>query len=56
MSFKVVAELEKLGLTQLFVFQPPKKKETSKKPETAKPPTLINGLTKEEMSKEQVRL
>ncbi|MEQ2311774.1 hypothetical protein AMECASPLE_024097 [Ameca splendens] len=33
---------------------PPKKKETSKKPETARTPTLINGLTKEEMSKEQM--
>ncbi|KAK5614202.1 hypothetical protein CRENBAI_007861 [Crenichthys baileyi] len=34
--------------------KPPKKKETSKKPETARTPTLINGLTKEEMSREQM--
>ncbi|XP_012708947.2 dynein regulatory complex subunit 4 [Fundulus heteroclitus] len=33
---------------------PPKKKETSKKPEAAKTQTLINGLTKEELSKEQI--
>ncbi|KAM4597244.1 dynein regulatory complex subunit 4-like [Fundulus diaphanus] len=33
---------------------PPKKKETSKKPEAARTQTLINGLTKEELSKEQL--
>lgn len=35
--------------------QPPKNKGTSKNPAKARTPTLINGLTKEEMSKEQVR-
>ncbi|XP_047436852.1 dynein regulatory complex subunit 4 [Mugil cephalus] len=33
---------------------PPKKKGASKKPEKARTPTLIDGLTKEEMSKEQL--
>ncbi|KAM4743707.1 dynein regulatory complex subunit 4-like [Anableps anableps] len=51
--FKVSVELEKLDLMHLFVFQPPKKKDT-KKPETVKPPTLINGLTKDEITKEQI--
>uniref|UniRef100_A0A3B4Z1G1 Uncharacterized protein n=1 Tax=Stegastes partitus TaxID=144197 RepID=A0A3B4Z1G1_9TELE len=36
--------------------QPPKRKSTGKKPAKARTPTLIDGLTKEEMSKEQVRL
>uniref|UniRef100_A0A3P8SZ37 Dynein regulatory complex subunit 4 n=1 Tax=Amphiprion percula TaxID=161767 RepID=A0A3P8SZ37_AMPPE len=34
--------------------QPPKKKSTSKTPAKARTPTLIDGLTKEEMSKEQL--
>ncbi|XP_013883656.1 growth arrest-specific protein 8 [Austrofundulus limnaeus] len=33
---------------------PPKKKDTSKQTAAAKPPTLINGFTKEEISKEQM--
>ncbi|XP_029950820.1 dynein regulatory complex subunit 4 [Salarias fasciatus] len=33
---------------------PPKKKGSSKKPAKARTPTLINGLTKEELSKEQL--
>ncbi|XP_026175933.1 dynein regulatory complex subunit 4-like isoform X1 [Mastacembelus armatus] len=33
---------------------PPKNKATSKKPAKTRTPTLINGLTKEEMSKEQL--
>ncbi|XP_072236608.1 dynein regulatory complex subunit 4-like [Leuresthes tenuis] len=33
---------------------PPKKKGSGKKPAKARTPTLINGLTKEEMSKEQL--
>lgn len=34
--------------------QPPKNKGTSKKPAKARTDTLIDGLTKDEMSKEQV--
>ncbi|XP_017295341.1 dynein regulatory complex subunit 4 [Kryptolebias marmoratus] len=33
---------------------PPKRKDAITKPSNAKPPTLINGLTKEELSKEQM--
>ncbi|XP_037548802.1 dynein regulatory complex subunit 4 [Nematolebias whitei] len=33
---------------------PPKRKDPSKKSASARPPTLINGLTKEELSKEQM--
>ena len=39
----------------LTFVQPPKRKSSSKNPEKARTPTLIDGLTKEEMSKEQVR-
>lgn len=39
----------------LTFVQPPKRKSSSKKPAKATTPTLIDGLTKEEMSKEQVR-
>lgn len=38
-----------------FPPQPPKKKSADKKPANPRTPTLINGLTKDEMSKEQVR-
>lgn len=40
----------------LTFVQPPKRKSSSKKPAKATTPTLIDGLTKEEMSKEQVRV
>ncbi|CAG5855209.1 unnamed protein product [Menidia menidia] len=39
-----------------FPFQPPKKKGSGKKSAKPKTPTLIDGLTKEEISKEQVRV
>ncbi|KAM9366970.1 dynein regulatory complex subunit 4-like [Symphorus nematophorus] len=38
----------------LTVVQPPKKKGSSKKPAKPRTPTLIDGLTKEEMSKDQL--
>ncbi|XP_022056509.1 dynein regulatory complex subunit 4-like [Acanthochromis polyacanthus] len=43
-----------LCVTFAVYTMPPKKKSTSKKPAKARTPTLIDGLTKEEMSKEQL--
>ncbi|XP_056874263.1 dynein regulatory complex subunit 4-like isoform X3 [Takifugu flavidus] len=42
------------GILSLFPLQPPKNKGKSKKPAKARSPVLINGLTKDELSKEQM--